>query len=517
MPYVSGPANFDGKSPTICVMSTQDCVIGLDISTTASKALVIGTNGRTLGLASSPHAISSPFPLWSEQDPSDWWQAAQESLRRVLADNHIDPACVRALGLTGQMHGLVLVDENGSPLRPAMLWNDGRSSVQCDAIRRSVGLDRLIAATGNDAFTGFTAPKLLWVREHEPEVYRNARCVLLPKDYVRFKLTGTYATDKAGAGGTLLLDLASRDWSDHMLQALDIPRAWLPPSNEGPSVTGYVSSAGARATGLREGIPVVAGAGDQAAQATGVGAVRPDIWALTLGTSGVVFAPCDAPRTDAAGRAHAFPHAAPGLWHMMGVMLSAAGSLEWYRRTLAPKVKYNDLLKEAASAPPGCNGLMFLPYLTGERTPHADPLAQGAFVGLTPRHGRAHMTRAILEGVAFGLRDNLDLLVEAGLSAPTQIRLSGGGAKSTFWRQILADVLQLNLHVVEVTEGAALGAALLAGTGAGFWSSVELACDAVVTTHASSGLGPDSEHYGVQHQRFKDLYLRLKPFFAESH
>ncbi len=495
-------------------MSTQDCVVALDISTTASKALVLGADGRVLGLASSPHAISSPYPLWSEQEPADWLQAAQESLCRVLAENQITPARIQAIGLTGQMHGLVLLDQHENVLRPAMLWNDGRSAKQCDAIRDALGLARLVALTGNDAFTGFTAPKLLWVRDHEPDVYERINSVLLPKDFVRLKLTGTYATDKAGAGGTLLLDLPSRDWSYEVLSALDIPRGWLPPTNEGLGVTGVVSHAVSKATGLREGTPVVAGAGDQAAQATGVGAVCPDIWALTLGTSGVVFAPSSVPATDALGRAHAFPHAVPGMWHMMGVMLSAAGSLEWYRNTLASEVALAALLEEAGRAPPGCDGLVFLPYLTGERTPHADPLALGAFVGLTPRHSRGHITRAVLEGVAFGLRDNLELLMEAGLPPPREIRISGGGAKSPLWRQILADVLQMDLHVVEVTEGAALGAALLAGAGAGLWPSVEAACQAVVSTCALNSPSSNSACYEMQYERFRDLYPRLRPYFA---
>ncbi len=487
--------------------------LGLDISTTASKALLVDAYGSVAGSAASPHKVSMPHPRWSEQDPGDWWDAMCQSIRRVLRASQVAPAAIQAVGLTGQMHGLVMLGAAGKVLRPAMLWNDGRAQAQCDAIRKALGLERLVRVTGNDAYTGFTAPKLLWVRDHEPAVYRNTRQVLLPKDYIRYRLTGTLATDKAGAGGTLLLDLAARAWSSVMLEALDIPGEWLPPTHEGPTVTSVVSAAGAQATGLRAGTPVVAGGGDQAAQAVGVGAVAPDKWALTLGTSGVVFAPCARPFVDGAGRAHAFPHAVPNRWHMMGVMLSAAGSLAWYHDALCKGMDYGALIAEAAAIPPGSQGLVFLPYLTGERTPHADPRATGAFVGLTPGHTRAHMTRAVLEGVAMGLRDNLNLLLEAGLPLPREVRISGGGAQSPLWRQILADVLQLELRAVSVAEGAALGAALLAGVAAAHWPSAEAACADVITTHAAAQPGPGAAVYDGLHARFASLYVHLRPYY----
>ena len=489
-------------------------VLGLDVSTTASKALLVGSDGAVVHSASERHKHSIPKPTWSEQSPTDWWQAMQRSIRRVIAEQRIDPAMIKAVGLTGQMHGLVLLGNNGQVLRPAMLWNDGRSQAQCEAIREALDLERLVALTGNDAFAGFTAPKLLWVRDHEPDVYAQARQVLLPKDYVRYRLTGRYATDTAGAGGTLLLDLASRTWSEEVLEALDIPASWLPETFEGPEVTGAVTASGARQTGLHEGTVVVGGAGDQAAQAVGVGAVTPKVWALTLGTSGVVFAPCAEPFVDVKGRAHAFPHAVPSRWHMMGVVLSAAGSLEWYHDALGGDADYDTLTEEAAKSPPGCEGLVFLPYLTGERTPHADPLARGAFVGLTPRHSRAHMTRAVLEGVAFALRDNQGLLQQAGLSAPGELRISGGGARSVLWRQILASVLQVPLTSVQTGEGAALGAALLAGTAAGFWPSTEAACDAVVTV--TETIDPEialQGAYEAAYERFRALYHHLAPHY----
>jgi xylulokinase len=393
-----------------------------------------------------------------------------------------------------------------------MLWNDQRTGTQCDEIRQRVGKKRLIEITGNDALTGFTAPKILWVRENEPEVFAQTRHILLPKDYVRFKLTGEYATDRAGAAGTLLLDIKTRDWSPEVLEALEIPAEWLPPTHEGPEVTGHISADAAQATGLKAGTPVVGGGGDQAAQATGVGAVQPGIVALTLGTSGVVFASTDRPFIEPEGRLHAFCHAAPDRWHLMGVMLSAAGSLRWYRDTLTPGMDYDELLAPAAQVPPGSEGLLFLPYLTGERTPHPDPLARGAFVGLTVRHTQAHLVRAVLEGVAFGLRDSFELIKAAGLAHITQVRISGGGARSPLWRQVLANVLNVELVTVNTTEGAAYGAALLAGVApeSGVWPAVDAACQAAVRQTGSTSPQPDTVskykvHYGLYHELYPTL------------
>ncbi len=490
-------------------------LLGIDVSTTATKALLIDERGEVAAVAGSPHDLQTPRPLWSEQDPAQWWQAARQSIRQVLDQADVSPEAVQGVGLTGQMHGLVLLDAEGRVLRPAMLWNDGRAGAECAWIRQRLGLDPLVEITGNDAFPGFTAPKLLWVRRHEPDVYSRVAHVLLPKDYVRYRLTGAFATDRAGAGGTLLLDLRTRDWSREVLQALDVPASWLPPTHEGPEVTGTVTPEAASATGLRAGTPVVAGGGDQAAQAVGVGAVRPGVVALTLGTSGVVFAPTDRPLTAPQGRAHSFPHAVPGRWHLMGVMLSAAGSLRWYHDTFAPDASYDALLAEAADVPPGCEGALFLPYLSGERTPHANPHARGVFFGLTLRHGRGHVTRAVLEGVAFALRDNLTLLRQAGVPAPTQLRISGGGVQSLLWRQILADVLEVPLLAPQTTEGAAFGAALLAGVGAGVWPDVDAACEATVVCEASAQPGAATAAYGAAYEAFRRLYPRLEPLFEE--
>ncbi|MFT5143697.1 MAG: xylulokinase [Rhodothermales bacterium] len=488
--------------------------LGLDVSTTATKALLLSADGTVAGVASSPHRLKTPQPLWSEQDPLEWWEAARTAIGTVLRETGVSGSSIAAIGLSGQMHGLVILDGHGDVLRPSILWNDQRSAVECDEIRATVGLERLVAMTGNDAFPGFTAPKILWVRKHEPEIYGRIRHVLLPKDYIRYRLSGDYATDKAGAGGTLLLDLRTRDWSDELLGALDIPREWLPKTHEGPEITGILSAVAASETGLPAGIPIVGGGGDQAAQAVGVGAVSPDIFALTVGTSGVVFAPCDGPTVDPKGRAHAFPHAVPGQWHVMGVILSAAGSLQWYRDTMAPDVAFEDLVAEAASVPPGAEDLLFLPYLSGERTPHADPRARGAFVGLTLSHGRGHMTRAVLEGVAFGLKDNLTLLREAGLPVPAEIRASGGAMKSDTWSRILADVLDVDLVTVDATEGAAVGAAILAGVGAGLWSSVQTACKAAVRTGRLIRPDPGvAASYAQPYEHYRNLYPALRAHF----
>ncbi|MGD2206201.1 MAG: xylulokinase [Anaerolineae bacterium] len=483
-------------------------LLGIDASTTGVKALLMDERGEVAGAATAPLALSTPQPLWSEQDPADWWDGAANSIRQVLQETGISKSDVVAVGLTGQMHGLTLLDNAGEVLRPAILWNDQRTGAQCDEIRERLGRARLIQVTGNDALTGFTAPKILWVRQHEPEVYARVRHILLPKDYVRFKLTGAYATDRAGAAGTLLLNVKTRDWSSEVLEALEIPVEWLPPTHEGPEVTGHVSAEAATATGLQAGTPVVGGGGDQAAQAVGVGAVQPGIVVLTLGTSGVVFASTDKPFVEPKGRLHAFCHAAPDRWHLMGVMLSAAGSLRWYRDTLAPGVEFDALLAPAADIPPGSEGLLFLPYLTGERTPHPDPLARGAFVGLTVRHSRPHLTRAVLEGVAFGLRDSFELIKSAGLTEIRQVRLSGGGAKSPLWRQILADVLAVELVTVNTTEGAAYGAALLAGVGAGVWPDVDTACQ--ITVKQTGSTVPQADLRAGYEQRYA-LYSQLYP------
>jgi xylulokinase len=445
----------------------ESYLLGIDVGTTGIKALLLEVHGGLKGSAAVGCPISTPHPLWSEQNPADWWTASLLCIRRLIADSDVEPSQVAGVGLTGQMHGLVLLDSLGEVLRPCIMWNDQCTFVQCERIRERLDKERLVQITGNDALSGFTAPKILWVRQHEPDVFAMVRHILLPKDYVRFKLTGDYATDCSDGAGTILFDLKERTWSKEVLEELEIPADWLPMVFESPELTGHVSAAAATETGLIEGTPVVGGAGDQAAQAVGVGAIHPGIIALTLGTSGVVFAPTAMPQADPKGRLQAFCHAVPGRWHLMGVMLSAAGALRWYHDALTPQIDYDALVAEAESIPPGSEGLLFLPYLTGERTPYPDPLARAAWVGLTLRHLRGHMTRAVLEGVAFGLRDCFELVREAGLCTIEQVRVSGGGAKSPVWLQILADVLGVELVTVKTTEGAAYGAAMLAGVGVG--------------------------------------------------
>ena len=488
-------------------------VLGIDVSTTATKAVVLDATGTVRAIGTSGYGFEQPQPLWSEQDPRLWWAGARAAIGEGLAAAGGSAAEVEGVGLTGQMHGLVLLDAAGEVLRPAILWNDQRTEAECDAIRATVGPERLVEITGNDALTGFTAPKLAWVRDHEPDVWRRVAHVLLPKDYVRLRLTGGYALDKADGAGTLLFDLAARDWSPVMLDALGIDPSWMPPTFEGPDVTGTVTAEAAAATGLRPGTPVMAGGGDQAANAVGVGAVVPGRVALSLGTSGVVFATTDSPLFEPAGRVHAFCHAVPGRWHMMSVMLSAAGSLRWFRDAIAPEASFDDLVDGAAEVPAGAGGLLFLPYLSGERSPYPDPHARGAFVGLTLAHDRRHLARAVLEGVAFGLRDGLDLMTAAGMPAPAQIRASGGGTASGLWRQVLADVLHAEIATVSTTEGAAFGAGLLAAVGAGWFPSVEAAADAVVVATPTAAPGSDAGRYADLHARYRELYPALAPSF----
>jgi len=488
--------------------------LGIDVSTTATKALLIDPAGQVLAAASSVYSFETPRPLWSEQHPNLWWQAAQQSIRAALQKSGVNPAEVGGIGLTGQMHGLVLLNKSGQVLRPAILWNDQRTQAQCDEIHNRIGRQKFIQTTGNVALTGFTAPKILWVQQNEPEIYARAAHILLPKDFVRYQLTGDFALDAADGAGTALFDLKRRTWSEEILAALEIPRAWLPPIFEGTQITGYVTPAAAAATGLKAGTPVMAGGGDQAAGAVGMGVVSPGIVGLTVGTSGVVFATTPAALIEPEGRLHAFCHAAPGKWHFMGVMLSAAGSLQWCRDTLAPGLSFDELVQEAESIPAGSDGLQFLPYLSGERTPHPDPLARGAFIGLTVRHKRGHLTRAVLEGVAYGLKDSFALLQNAGLGKIHQVRASGGGTKSSLWRQILASVLQAELVTVNTAEGAAYGAALLAAAGAGQFASVEEACQQTIQT--SGGVAPDAAQAAVYltgYEIYRELYPALQPVF----
>jgi xylulokinase len=497
-------------------------LIGIDVGTTGSKALLMDQDGEVLASATHEYPMYAPQPLWAEQSPGDWWDATVQSIRDVLAGSNETPGSVAAVGLTGQMHGLVLLDAHGAVLRPCIMWNDQRTGIECSEITSRIGAQKVLELTGNPILPGFTAPKIAWVRKNEPDVYDRVATVLLPKDFVRFKLTDAFATDVADASGTSLFNVGKRSWSKDMLAALDIPPDWMPDVAESPEIVGRVGAAAASATGLPEGIPVVAGAGDQAAQAVGTGIVEEGVISVTLGTSGVVFVTSDSYRVEPKGRLHAFCHAVPGKWHLMGVMLSAGGSFRWFRDTLGDtevriakgekRDPYEILSESASTVPPGSEGLLFLPYLTGERTPYPNPNARAVFFGLTVRHARRHMTRSVLEGVSFGLRDSLELMKELGVAA-RQIRVSGGGAKGSLWRQIMTDIFGTEITTVNVTEGAAYGAALLAGVGSGAYRSVEEACGRLVQVTGSLQPGDSESAYESYYQRYRALYRALEEEF----
>jgi xylulokinase len=474
-------------------------LVGLDVGTTGVKALALSPEGDVLARAEETYELSTPRPGWAEQDPEDWWRAAE----RALAGLGGRPT---AIGLSGQMHGLVVLDDLDRVLRPAILWNDQRTGAECVQIEERVGLARLIQLTGNRALTGFTAPKLLWLRRNEPATYARIAHVLLPKDYVRLRLTGEHAIDVADASGTLLFDVAGRRWSREMLEALELDPAWLPRTLESPEISGTTAA----------DIPVAAGAGDQAAAALGVGVDRPGPVSVVLGTSGVVFAALPAFAADQQARVHAFCHAVPGGWHAMGVMLSAGGSLRWFRDTFASGRGYQELIAAAEEWPPGAEGLTFLPYLTGERTPHADPQARAAFAGVTVRHDLGAFVRAVLEGVAYGLRDSLELLRELGVDPQTG-HVSGGGARSEHWLRILASVLGLPIRRTATDEGSAYGAALLGGVAAGVFRDVHEAVASCV--RLVDAVEPDPEWsaaYQRGYRRFQLLYPALRPLEEDS-
>lgn len=488
--------------------------IGIDTSTTATKALLTDDQGSIIAIGRSNYDLETPRPLWSEQDPQLWWNATVAAIREVLSTSGVSGTEIGGVGLTGQMHGLVMLDGNGAVLRPAILWNDQRTQNECDEIRARIGRDRLISVTGNDALTGFTAPKILWVRNNEPVVFEATEHILLPKDYIRYRLTREYATDRAGASGTILFDLVMRDWSTEIVSDLDITQDWLPKTYEGTETTGTLTSDASAVTGIAPGTPVFAGGGDQSANAIGVGAVGPGVVAMSVGTSGVVFAPTATPAVEPEGRLHAFCHCVPDTWSLMGVMLSAAGSLQWFRDQLVPDTPFAELSAMADAVPAASNGLLFLPYLSGERTPHPDPLARGAFVGLTVRHGLSHMARSVMEGVAFGLRDSVELIRTA--TDLGEVRVSGGGASSTVWLQIIADVMNLPVQVVGTEEAAAHGAALLAATGAGAFASVIEATNAAVVIGTPIEPTPNTVRYEDAYSLYRDVYPALRATFHGS-
>jgi len=496
--------------------------LGIDIGTSGTKALVLSPDGKVLATAESPHRMLTPKPGWTEQDPAEWWSASVKASRAALKKAKVKE--VRAIGLSGQMHGSTFLDASGKVLRPALLWNDQRTAVQCAQIEEKAGgRAALIGMVSNPALTGFTAPKILWFQQNEPKKFEKCRQVLLPKDYIRYRLTDEYASEVSDASGTLLLDVKARTWHKELLSKLAIDSALLPRLVESQEVTGKLSAKAADELGIAGGIPVVGGAGDQAAGAVGTGVVLPGLVSASMGTSGVIFAASPGPQTDPEGRVHTMCHAIPNTWCVFGCMLSAGGSFQYIRNTLfAEQLKklkdpgqlYPAMIKEAASAPAGAENLFFLPYLTGERCPHPDPKARGAFIGLTPRHTRAHMLRATLEGITFGMREQIAIFRQMGIPI-TQVRASGGGARSEFWRQLQADMYNAPVVTINVSEGAALGVAILAAVGAGHYASVPEACKAIIGVKEQSKPAKKSAaFYDAQYSRYGTLYPALKDWFG---
>jgi len=489
--------------------------LGIDVGTSGTKSLAIGEDGQILAMATRDYPLSTPRPGWSEQEPEHWWQATIEGVRKILKQGRIKPADVKGIGLSGQMHGSVFLNREHQVIRPALLWNDQRTAAECAEIEEAAGgRKKLIQLVANPALTGFTAPKILWLRKHEPKNFARTVQVLLPKDYVRFRLTGEFATEVSDASGTLLLDVKRRRWSQPLLDKLQLDSALLPRVYESEEVSGQLSAATAKELGLPAGIPVVGGGGDQAAGAIGNGIVRGGVISATMGTSGVVFAHSDEVQIDPQGRVHTFCHAVRDKWHVMGVVLSAAGSLQWYRNQLgdlevaaAKKQKvdpYEILTATAATAPAGSEGLFFLPYLAGERTPHADPHARAAWIGLSLRHGRPHLIRSVMEGATYAMRDCFEII--EGMQIPIrEVRLSGGGARSQFWRQMQADIYGRKVVTINAEEGPAYGAALLAAAGTGAYKDVVEACSAAISVTSSTA--PD--------RKAKQVYDRAYPVYGQ--
>ena len=490
--------------------------LGIDVGTGGTRAVLIDASGKVVASYATEHApFQSAFPGWAEQDPEDWWRATQQAIRAVLVAAACKPADIDAIGLTGQMHGAVLLDAEGNVLRPSLIWCDTRSAPQCDWLHATLGRERVIELTCNPALPNFTLTKILWVREHEPQVFARIARILCPKDYIRFRLSGVYAMDVQEASGTLLLDVTHRRWSQPMAEASGVPMEWLPQLFESAEICAALSTPAAAATGLQAGTPIVAGAGDQGAGAVGMGILKPGSVSATIGTSGVVFAATDQPVRDPLGRLHTFCHAVAGRWHVMGVTQAAGLSLRWFRDAISAGMQgapasYEQLMALAASAPAGSDGVFWAPYLFGERTPHLDPEVRAAFIGLSASHGQAHLVRAVLEGVAYSLRDTFTLFGELGIPV-RGVRLGGGGARGPLWRQIQADVYGRAVEILTAEEGAAYGAALLAGVGAGAWPNVDTACESSI--RVAETIQPDADARDV-YERGYQIYRKLYPVLA---
>jgi xylulokinase len=492
--------------------------MGIDVGTGGSRALIIARDGRCVAAATAPHAeMRMERPLWAEQDPEDWWSASRAAVKKVLAEAGISGKEIRGIALSGQMHGMVILDRADRVIRPALIWCDQRSEAQVDWMNAKAGAQKVLEWTANPVLTGFTLPKALWVRDHEPSNFERIRRLLLPKDYVRFRLTGEFATDVSDASGTALFDVARRRWSAEMAEAAGIDSAILPRAFESADVTGAIAEAAARETGLNPGTPVYAGAGDQAASAIGNGIVREGMASCTLGTSGVVFAQTNRPVYDPMGRVHTFCHAVSERWHVMGVTQGAGLSLQWFRNELARDRTYEELMEEAARSPAGANGLFWLPYLMGERTPHLDAAARGGWIGLTAKHSRSDLIRALIEGVSYSQTDSLALIEELGVRVDV-VRASGGGARSELWRGILADVFGKTVARPRVEEGSAYGAALLALAGSGEYASVTELCDAVIEDiERREPVAAACEVYGRGYSIYRSLYPALRASFGAMH
>ena len=498
-------------------------VLGIDLGTSGTKTVLFDQEGRGVCSATVEYPMAQPQNGWAEQDPADWWNAAVTTIRTVLEKSGVDKKDVVSLGISGQMHGLVMLDKDGNVLRPSIIWCDQRTQVECDEIHEKVGKDKLIAITANPALTGFTLSKIMWVRKHEPEIYQKCRHILLPKDYVRYMLTGDYATEVSDASGMQVLDVPNRRWSSELLGILDIDEALLAKVYESPEVTGHVSGEAAALTGLSPDTLVVGGAGDNAAAAVGTGVVRDGRAFTTIGTSGVVFAHTSKLAIDPLGRVHTFCCAVPGAWHVMGVTQAAGLSLKWYRDTFCQAEKdaaammgcdpYDLMNQEAALSPIGANKLLYAPYLMGERTPHLDADCRGMFFGLSAMHTRRDLLRAVMEGVTYALRDCLGVLEGMG-AAPETMLACGGGGKSPLWRQMLADVFGMPVATTVNTEGPALGVAILAGVGAGLYPSVEAACDAMIRQNpAQEPIKENMPQYAKVYEVYRKLYPANKEIF----
>ena len=496
--------------------------IGIDVGTSSVKALLVDESGVVIKKATPEYDFSTPKSLWAETNPSDWWEATQNAIKTLLGN--MDSSQIGGIGLTGQMHGMVALDEGGNVLRPCIMWNDQRSHVECKEITNRIGREKILEITGNPVLPGFTAPKILWTQKNEPEVFSAIKKILLPKDYIRFKLTGEFFSDVSDASGTSLLDIEERSWAKEIFQAMEWPLSWMPEVTESTEPSSKISQEAAQLTGLQAGTPVVAGGGDCAAQAVGSGIVEEGKISVTLGTSGVVFAQSDSYKVEPNGKLHAFCHAVPGKWHLMGVMLSAAGSFQWYKNEFGQDEQriedeggpnaYELLTDGASEIKAGSEGLFFLPYLSGERTPHPDPYAKGCFIGMSLRHTKKHLTRSVLEGVSYGLNDSLSLMKGLGIN-PNETILTGGGAQSVLWKQMLADIFFTECSIVNAVEGAAYGAAILASVGVGRYSSVPEACNSWIQKTESIKPGPEQDIYRKYYPVFQSLYPSLKAQFSQ--